>query len=261
MTSHTLNSIGNRAIFTLLSVFLVSRVGGAPINYGDFSDIPPGSVMYLDVTETANSPGDKEPLYGPPNISVNTLGFDPTGYRASAAGGVGADLTDGQLNFAAKGENAAITRFAVSAAGDYSLSGFGTAGTSVSYRSSIAQLNILEVDGVPVSSPVVLPGLDVTESFELSGGGTNGAPWGSTITYDVNAALAHAGVAFQFGATKLDFTINNVLNATSEPSSIAQIEANGFALVATTVPVPEPAGMVIVGLGFCGLAMMRTKKQ
>ena len=47
----------------------------APINYGDFSDIPPGAVMYTDVTETANTPGDSEPLFGAPVVSGNALRF------------------------------------------------------------------------------------------------------------------------------------------------------------------------------------------
>ncbi len=261
MTRTISNSIRHHALMTVVAIYLVSSTDGAPINYGDFSDIPPGSVMYLDVTETANSPGDREPLYGPPSILANTLGFDPTdGYRALATGDASADITDGQLHFRIKGENAAILSFALSGAGEYTLSGTGTADTSVSYRSGITSLNILEIDSVPVSSPLVLPGLDATESFDLSGGTANGIPWGSTLSYDINAALSNAGVTFEFGATKLDVAINNVLESTGEASSIAQIGANSFALAATTVPVPEPASLALA-FGLCGLAMIRHRRD
>jgi hypothetical protein len=36
--------------------------------------------MYLDVTETANTPGDAEPLFYGPNITGNLLDFDPKGF-------------------------------------------------------------------------------------------------------------------------------------------------------------------------------------
>lgn len=179
---------------------------------------------------------------------------------ASSTGGA-ADITDGQLNFTIMGLSAAITSFDLSGAGDYTLSGTGTAATTVSYRSSFNQLAILEVDGVPVSSPLVLPGLDTSESFNLSGGTANNTPWGSTISYDVNAALSSAGVTFQFGATKINVDISNTFNANSEALSLAQIGANSFVFTPTTVPVPEPGTLALIGSALCGFAMILRRRS
>ena len=59
---------------------VIAAVAAAPasagtINHGDFDDIPPGVVMYLDVTESANA--DTEPNFGVPTIAGNVLEFMP----------------------------------------------------------------------------------------------------------------------------------------------------------------------------------------
>ena len=249
------------AFITILSICLLPSTHGAPINYGDFSDIPPGSVMYLDVTETANSPGDEEPLHGPPNVTGNSLDFDPPEEFRAAGQSAGPDLTDGQLNFTIMGTNAAITNLDLSAAGIYSLSGSGTEETEVGYQSGITQINIIEVDGAPVSSPVVLPGSAATGSFNLSDGTASDAAWASTLAYDVSSALSSSGVTFQFGATKLDVTVNNLLNATNESTSESRIEVDSIAFGATTVPVPEPTTSVVFAIAaLCSFAMSRRRR-
>ena len=53
-----------------MAAFSFTAAFAAPIQYGNFSGT---SVMYIDVTETANSLGDDEPLYGPPSIAGNQL--------------------------------------------------------------------------------------------------------------------------------------------------------------------------------------------
>lgn len=225
--------------------------------------IPQGAspVCYLDVTETANTIGDVPPLYGAPTIVGDSLVFAPTDRFNSEATGGGADLTDGQLNFTLKGLNAAVTSFDLSGTGDYTLAGTGTSATTVSYRSSITQFSVLEVDGVPVSSPLLLPGLDVSGSFNVSDGTGIDNPWTSTVIYDINAALSNAGVPFQFGATKLDVVINNVLESASEASSTAEIAANSFAITPTTVPVPEPGVFALTGLAICVITVTRRCRE
>ena len=91
------------------------------INYGDFSG---SSVMYLDVTEAANSPGDAPPLFGAPAIFGDTLDFNPTGFSAGASDG-STDLTDGQLTLGIMAQSGlVIDSLVVSESGDYSLLGF-----------------------------------------------------------------------------------------------------------------------------------------
>lgn len=238
-----------------VALALAATTVAAPINYGDFSDVPPGSVMYIDVTETANSPGDSEPLYGPPTLAGNEFTFDPTpALRGSIRGAAGADLTDGQLNFGAMGANAAITQMILGAAGDYTLSDSGPA-ASAGFQVAITRISVLAIDGVPVSSPLVLPGSSVSGAFDSSGGAASNVPWSGTLTVDVNAALSTAGVPFQFGATKLDVQINNVLSASADAGGIAEIGMSSFVFDAVTVPVPEPTSgtaLVLATLGIIG---------
>ncbi len=247
-------------IATAVVICFHSLADAAHIEYGDFTGT---TVMYLDVEEVANSPGDIAPLYGPPNLVGNALGFDPTDdFRASPSVGHHGDITDGQLDFTLMADpGAAVTRLDLTADGVYTLSGTGTSATAVRYRSSITQLNIREIDGVPVSSPLILPGMAVHNSFDLSNGTMNDTPWSSTLSYNVNGALSIAGVAYQFGATKLDVVINNALSSSNEASSFSQIQATAFNFVPTTVPIPEPASLSLAGLALWVLAMTRRLRR
>ena len=103
----------------------------------------------------------------------------------------------------------AITDFAVSSAGLYTLSGKGTSATNVSFLCSIIEIKVLEVDGVLVAAPIELPGTEVSETFDLSSGPVTDATWTTSLTLDINAALQTAGVGFEHGATKLEIVVES----------------------------------------------------
>ena len=69
------------AVFAAM-LFLPTVLFAAPINYGDFDA---DTVIYLQVTEDANSPGDSPPLFGAPVVSGNSIDFNPVGFSAAAA--------------------------------------------------------------------------------------------------------------------------------------------------------------------------------
>lgn len=227
-----------------------SAAKAASINYGDFSGT---SVMYLDVTETANTPGDEEPLFGGPSITGDTLDFDPMGFSASASSG-SSDLTDGQLNFTLMGRGRVLSSILLTERGDYNLIGTGSAATQISYAVGIGSITVLEVDGAALATPVSLGGASASGSDDLSGGTEMLAPWDLSLSYDVNAALTDAGVSFVNGATKLEIAIDNTLAAISESASIAFIAKKDFAINVGTV-VPEPASAALVGLGLLVLGV------
>ncbi len=254
--THSLEKAFTALMVIIFSLFYSSAYA-APINYGDFVGT---SVMYIDVTETANTPGDNTPLFSSPTITGNMLDFNPQGFSASASGG-SADITDGQLNFMLQGLSGnAITDITFNESGDYTLFGSGTAATSLFYALTISSVSVLEIDGVALSSPVFLPGANVSGSDNLSGGNELGSLWNLSLNYDVNAGLASAGVLFNTGATRLDIVLDNTLGAISEPSTIAMVAKKDFRIDVGTSVVPIPASIWLLGSGLLALVGVARRK-
>lgn len=234
-----------------LCAICFTSANAAHIEYGDFSGT---SVMYLDVEEVANTPGDEAPLYGAPSIIGDHLDFDPSGLSAASTNAV-SDITDGQLNFTLMSlPGGALSSMTIAESGDYTLTGTGTAATQVSYGLSLASVTVLEVDGVALASPVVLDSAAVFGTANLSAGQVSGAPWGLSLDYDFNAALASAGVSYTSGATKVEIAINNTLTAISEASTAAFIAKKDFNI--TVNQIPEPASLTLLGLVTLGAGLM-----
>ncbi|XAL99260.1 PEP-CTERM sorting domain-containing protein [Phycisphaeraceae bacterium D3-23] len=231
-----------------------TQTDAAPINYGDFSGT---TVMYLDVTETANSPGDTAPLFGAPSIVGDQLDFDPAGFSAAGNGG-SSDITDAQLNYTLmSAPGTVITSFTVSESGDYSLVGTGSAATQVAYGMSIASITVLEIDGAALGTPITLAAASAFGTADLSGGTTVATPWDLSISYDVNAALTAAGIDYDFGASKIEIVIDDSLFALSESGSAALIAKKNFT-INTDTDIPEPGSLALLGLG--GLLIARRRR-
>ena len=261
MLRQTIDSRCQSFIFLfVLSVGTLTLAGiaSAAINYGDFSDVPPGAVMYLDVTETANSPDDDEPLFDRPSIFGNVLEFDPTVRFATSANNGLNDDTEGTLQFGLSGEGTAIKALALNTDGMFSLSGNGTASTAVTMRSSIAAVSVLAIDGLPVAAPIVLPEVSALQTFDLSSGAASSTPWKTHLSYDLSAELSSMGIAYQHGATKIEVSLISALGSSSEASSSAQASIEKFIITPETIPVPEPAGLTLAGLAIFALSMNRS---
>jgi len=234
----------------------LTTANAAHIEYGDFSGT---SVMYLDVEEVANTPGDEAPLYGAPSIVGNQLDFDPSGFSATSTNAV-SDITDGQLNFTLMSHSGgALSSISIAESGDYTLTGSGTATTQISYGLSLASVTVLEVDGVALGSPVMLDAAAVFGTANLGAGQVSGAPWSLSLDYDLNAALASEGVGYVNGATKVEIAINNTLSAISEASTIAFVAKKDFNITVNEI-VPEPASITLLGLVTLGAGLMYKRR-
>lgn len=255
------NSVGSviKSLIVCTSVLVAALpVGAATISYGNVAG---STVVYQNVTESSGT--DAPPLFGAPSIFGDTLDFNPIGFTASSSGGGAPDITDGQLNFTIKANSGYIIPFVnFSERGDFTLAGTGTALTYASVSATVF-IDILEVDGVTITplslsaslvfSPVAGGG------FTLPGfPGPGSTLWTGSLMWDVNASLTAANIPFLYGATKIDFALDNTLVAASEAGSSAFIAKKDFKGLGITVfnpNVPEPSVLAITLCG--GLLVFR----
>ncbi len=249
-----------------------STAEAAPIDYGDFDGL---TVMYLDVTESANAPTDAEPLFGPPTVVGDALDFEPESFQAASTS-ASSQLTDGQLNFDVMGKGAAVNSLSLSETGEYSLTGaVGSAATNVRYAISLASIKVLAIDGIDLGAAVDLAGAVVSSSKNLASDGPGTFDWSLSLSYDVDAALANAGLSFEFGATKLRIALDDTLTASSElifvdlgPGSFDQIETAAsiakqtFVIDGGTTPIPAPgpSALALLLAAACGTGAIRRRR-
>jgi PEP-CTERM motif len=255
----------------ILTAFLAVFVGAsvalaAPINYGDFTGT---NVKFLQVTEDALTPGDVPPLFGAPIVSGDSMDFNPVGFNATHANGVGpADITDGQLKFEVEAKNkttGAINNIKFQEAGDTTLAGIGNNGTFTSVTSDVF-FNITEINGGAPAIPI--PGFSLAQVFSPQGGfyglGNNGGgpffhtQWMGMLLLDLNLVLANNGYAPGNRVTKLSVNLDNTLVALSQPGTSALIAKKDTGVI-ITVNIPEPATCCLALFGLVGLLIARRR--
>lgn len=230
---------GALALLLAVCVLSGSAIAG-PISYGDFSDIPPGSVEYLDVTEDSGT--DDPPLYNEPDISGNLLDFDTSGFVSTASGGP-LDITDGQLNFTVTPvAGLGLSSLVFTEGGDFTFVGTGGVGTTVR-ASLIVSIDILEVNGVTLPSPISIDEIDVFSTDQATSGVGAGF-WSNTVLVEFGTVLGPNQLV-----TRADVAIDNQLVTNSEEDSLAFIAKKDFAVTPGEDPtpfVPEPNSIALL---------------
>lgn len=208
------------------------------INYGDKTG---ADIIYRQVSE--DSVTDPVPLYGDPAISGNALLFTPVNFGAFASNG-SLDLTDSTLTTMIEAKpGARIRQVAFAEAGDYALVGSGTAATSAIVRAPYF-VRVVEVDGAPIAPVLYTSSLTFTPSngdYFLPGDAGSGITFVGTTLIDVDAILANANIPGR--ATKVFFSMDNQLTATSEVGTISFIKKKTADGVTITTIIPEPASL------------------
>lgn len=242
--------IKKAAVVVCLAV-AASAANAAPINYGDFSDIPPGSVMYLDVTESSFT--DTVPLYGEPSINGNLLDFDPLAFGAFKASAGPNDITDGQLNFGFMTDiqDGGLTGISFSESGDYSLAGAGTTISSVSAGLAV-RVTITEINGLTLGTPIVVAD-STSVTFDLVTNPGISELWDLSLDIDFTGVLGQDEVV-----TKGEVVLNNTLIAIAEDNSVSFIAKKDFGITPEVV-IPEPGSLALLGIG--GLLMARRRRD
>jgi hypothetical protein len=224
------------------ALLLPSLVSAATINYGDKVG---ADIIYRQVTE--DSVTDPVPLYGNPTVSGNALLFTPVNFGAFASNG-SLDLTDSTLTTSIEAKQGRqIHQIAFAEAGDYTLVGTGTAATSAIVRAPY-YVRVIEVDGAPIAPLLYTGSLNFTPSngdYYLPGDAASGVTFTGSTLIDIDAILNAANI--QGDATKVLFTLNNQLIATSEQGTISFIKKKTADGVTITTVVPEPTSLTAVG--------------
>jgi hypothetical protein len=260
----TIQSLARRTVlFSLPALLAVSlpTARAAMIDYGSTNDFSGGGkVAYLDITESSDI--SALPLYGTPQVSVNTLDFDPDSFGGTAIGGA-SNTVNGMISFGVQPQAGYyLDTVALQEFGDYTMVGAGTTQTVLQLSAPVT-VTITEVDNAPITPVVITTALTLAPSasghYDLTNDSGVNVPWQGDLLIDLDVELDIAGVSYTFGATSVEISIDNTMGLQSETASSVSARLGDTAAVAT-VSIPEPTTLVLALAGACGLALARRRR-
>ena len=244
-------SFGVALVAVLAAGFLVSPSAAATINYPDQGPVPPG-ISFTNIFESSGT--DPVPLYGAPTAFTTGMDSDPQSFVSTANGG-NQDATDGQLNYTVMSTNplVSISSIDLFEAGDYSLTGVGTAVTQA-LAGAIIRATVTQINGVDIA-PLSLTPVNASVAFNLAANAGIVQPWSLGATLNVAAQLG----ANQ-RATKVEVVIANQLLSLSEAGSLSLIAKRDSRVDIDTEIIPEPATLLLMLGGCLALAAVTRRR-
>jgi len=230
------------------------------------TSVEAGLVSFSNISQSGQGPGDPANPYGAPVILGNSLTFPgPSAFSATSANGlfdIEDGFTDGFLSFSVEADpDTWITGLSLEESGLRSLLELQNPGTATTRVRVIAvgSISVIELDhgNSPLTGLAAQPmgiGFDLT--WDLANH-MEVVLWNGVDAADIAATLTERGVAFEHGATAIDFFMNNQLLAISEDGTFAFIDKKFIDFDVDTEMVPEP-GTIILGIaGMLAVAVIR----
>ena len=248
---------------TALAISFAMVSPASALFYGNFTD-PAGAVSFLNVQDINGLYGGPLDQFGDPSgptVSLNSLDFTPINFDQTCSfcnGGTTTDTVSFEID-AVTGQ--AINTVDVAEFGNYSLNVIGTGFAQVNI-SALITIDVLEVNGVSVNnvSGAQMINFSFNNGNLITGGFVSGIFTG-TGSIDINSILAANGFSAGSEATRILFTMDNILIADhSGLGGSASIRKRDFDATLVTInasQVPEPTTALLLMGGLAALASRR----